>query len=132
MGEFFGFLKVFVVCGTIFFITTLVLMALPQSKLRSVGMEMTKWALACGLFLLIPSPVDVVPDVVPVVGWLDDCGYALGAIGAIKSALGDRKRRVCLEQMEWEQLASNARGKGLPSPEEGETEKDAAREAVID
>jgi len=103
MGEFFSFLKVFVMCGTLFFIATLVLLALPRSKLRSVGLEMSKWALALGLLILVPSPVDVIPDVVPGVGWLDDVGYLVAAGAAAKSAWGERKRRSMLEEMEFEE-----------------------------
>lgn len=118
MVEFFSFLKTFTVCGTVFFITMVVLMAMPQSKLRSVGLEMTKWALACGLLLMVPSPVDVVPDVVPVVGWLDDIGYVVGAIAAANSALEERRRRARLEQWELSALLDDPR----PSSPETDSE----------
>ena len=114
MAEFFGLLKVFVMCGTAFFITMTVLLALPQSKLRSVGLEMSKWFLVCGLLLMVPSPVDVVPDVVPGIGWLDDIGYIVGAIFAAKSALGERKRRSLLEEIEFEQTLAAKRGAAPP------------------
>lgn len=120
MAEFFGFLKVFVMCGAVFFITTTVLLALPQSKLRSVGLEMCKWALVCGLLLMVPSPVDVLPDVVPGVGWLDDIGYIVGAIGAAKSAINERKRRSVLEEIEFEQTLAAKRRNGPLSDDERE------------
>lgn len=96
MSEFFSLLKVVAICGTVFFIATLVLLALPQSRLRSVGLEVTKWAMAAGLGLMIASPIDVVPDVVPVVGWADDLGYLVGAICAIRAAISERKQRAAL------------------------------------
>lgn len=34
------------------------------------------WAIICGLYAL--SPIDIIPDVIPVVGWADD---ALAVIG---------------------------------------------------
>lgn len=114
MSEFFSFLKVFMVCGTIFSIATLVLMAMPQSKLRSVGLEISKWALACGLLLLVPSPIDVVPDVLPVLAWVDDAAYIVCAIGAAKGAMGERKRRTLMEEIELEQMATNGRSPHTP------------------
>ena len=105
MAEFFSFLKLFITCGTVFFVVMLVLLSLPQSRLRCVGMEMAKWALACGLVLMIPSPVDVIPDVVPVIGWADDLGYIVGAIAAISGAVGERKKRAYLESVEMQKRA---------------------------
>lgn len=125
MGEFFSFLKVFVLCGTVFFITTTVLLALPQSKLRSVGLEMSKWALAFGLLLLVPSPVDVLPDVVPGVGWLDDLGYMVAAGFAAKSALGERRRRTILEEMEFEETLAAKRGE-VADQVDADDQKEAA------
>ncbi len=104
MSDFFSFLKVFMICGTVFFLAMLVLLALPQSRLRSVGLEIGKWALCAGLLLLLPSPVDVLPDVVPVLGWADDIGYVLGAIAAARGALGERKKRALLEEIEMDEL----------------------------
>ena len=42
MSEFFEFMKVLIGCGTVVFLTMMVLLALPQSKLRLVGLELTK------------------------------------------------------------------------------------------
>lgn len=126
MSEFFGFLKVFVMCGTVFFIATAVLLALPQSKLRSVGLEMSKWALVVGLLLLVPSPVDVLPDVVPGLGWLDDIGYIIAAIASAKSALGERKRRTMMEEVEFEQTLAAKRGEAPSSDSDDDEQREAA------
>lgn len=120
MAEFFSFLKIFTMCGTVFFITTLVLLAQPQSMLRSVGLEMTKWAMACGLLLLVPSPVDVIPDVIPGLGWLDDIGYIIAAIGTAGSALGEREKWAYLEELELQQVKSNARKVQRPKKDDHE------------
>ncbi len=106
MAEFFSFLKVFLICGTVFFIAFVVLLALPQSRLRQVGLEMSKYALAGLLVLMVPLPIDVLPDFVPPFTWLDDCGYAAGAWWAIRSALENRQQRKVLEEAELEQLRS--------------------------
>ncbi|QDV90560.1 hypothetical protein RAS2_16400 [Phycisphaerae bacterium RAS2] len=126
MAEFFGFLKVFVMCGTVFFITMTVLLALPQSKLRSVGLEMSKWALVCGLLLMVPSPVDVLPDVVPGIGWLDDIGYILGAICAANSAMSERKRRTMLEEAEFDQTLAAKRGETSQTDSDDDDQREAA------
>lgn len=109
MAEFFSFLKIMAVCGTVFFITTAVLLAMPQSKLRSVGLEMSKWTLSVGLLLLVPSPVDVLPDVVPGIGWLDDIGYLVAAGFAAKSAMGEHRRRAILEELDFEETVASTR-----------------------
>lgn len=100
MSEFFSLLKIVAVCGTVLFLAFMVLLSLPQCRLRAVGVECSKWALAVGLALLVPSPVDVIPDVVPGIGWLDDVGYIAGAVCAAKSALNDRRKRLASEQQD--------------------------------
>lgn len=126
MSEFFSFLKVFAICGTVFFVATTVLLSLPQSRLRSVGMEMSKWALVCGLLLMVPSPVDVLPDVMPGIGWLDDIGYILGAIGAAKGAMNERKRRAMWEEAEFEETLAAKRAEPSPSDSDDDDQKEAA------
>lgn len=109
MAEFFSFLRFFVGCSSLLFIVMLVLLALPQSRLRCVGLEIAKWALCVGLLILLPSPLDVIPDVVPGVGWLDDIGYIVAAIGSARSALGERKKRALYEEIELDELRERAK-----------------------
>lgn len=40
--------------------------------------------------LYIISPIDLIPDVIPVVGWIDDLVVALGA-GAVALSAGSRR-----------------------------------------
>lgn len=100
MAEFFEFLKMLIACGTIVFLTMLILLALPQSKLRLVGLELTKWAMALGLLVMIPGPLDVLPDVLPPVTYIDDLGYLVAAIAAIKSARADGRKRKLMDEIE--------------------------------
>lgn len=108
MSEFFGFMRMLVGCGALLFIVTLVLLALPPSRLRCVGLEMTKWAMSIGLVLLCPSPIDVIPDVIVPVGWLDDVGYLVGAWYSAKSAMDERKKRRLYEEVELNELRHRA------------------------
>lgn len=108
MSDFFSFLKTFAVCGTVFFVTMLVLLALPKSQLRSIGLQMLKYGLAAGLVILVPSPVDLLPDVVPGICHLDDIGYLIGAYAAVKSARADGKQRAFEQSCENALLAQRA------------------------
>ncbi|KAA0214960.1 MAG: DUF1232 domain-containing protein [Tepidisphaera sp.] len=109
MAEFFSFLKVFLICGTVLILAFMALLSLPQSKLRAVGLELAKYAMAAGLLLLIPSPVDLIPDVVPGIGWLDDVGYVVAAIASVRSALGERKKRLLYDELEVQELQDRTR-----------------------
>ncbi len=108
MAEFFSFLKMFIGCSSLIFIVMLVLLALPASKLRTVGLELTKYALAIGLFFLVPSTIDVVPDAVVGIGWLDDLGYIAAGIAAIRSARADGKKRKLYDEIELKELQAKA------------------------
>lgn len=126
MSEFFGFLKLFMICSTVFFVATAVLLALPQSRLRSVGLEMTKWALVFGLIVLTISPADIIPDVLPGLGFADDLGYIIAAICTAKSALQERKRRKALEDIDFEQTVASKRGGASPPNSADDDQKEAA------
>lgn len=126
MAEFFSFMKVFVVCGTMFFVATLVLMAMPQSKLRSAGVEMLKWAMVGGFLLLCASPLDFLPDPI----YLDDIGYLIGAICSAKGALNERKRRKAFEDIEFEQTLAAKRGQSVSADAADVADDDERKEAA--
>ncbi len=98
MSSLVDFLRTAMTCGTVVFLGLLVLLALPQSKLRSVLLECAEWGATAMLVLLIPSPIDFVPDVIPLAGWADDLGYLVGACMAARSALAERRGRALLRQ----------------------------------
>ncbi len=112
MAEFFGLLRVLVICGTLLFLAMLVLLSLPASRLRTVGLELLKYAAAAGLVLLIPSPIDIAPDAIPVIGWLDDIGYIVAAVASVRSGLGERKKRLIYDEIEMAELRQRAKGAG--------------------
>lgn len=109
MSEFFAFLKVVVLAGAGLLIITFVLLALPRSRLRSVGIELMKYAVAAACALLLISPIDILPFLP-----FDDVGYIVAGIAAIRSAGGDRRRRAL--ELECEK-AQRARVAGLDPSE---------------
>ena len=61
----------------------MILLALPQSRLRYYvlrGLAIVFFTSAGLIALYIISPIDVVPDVIPVLGQIDDGGALIGAI----------------------------------------------------
>jgi hypothetical protein len=108
VAEFMSLLKVVAVCATGFFLAMLVLLALPKSRLRSVGIECLKYALAAGCALLV-----VGPDLMPFIP-LDDIAYGLGGWAAVRSARADRKRRLLEEECDASNAAFMARFTDAP------------------
>ncbi len=96
MAEAFNALQTLFVCATVFGMGFIILLALPKSKLRSYCLEVMKYLMAMGLAILVVSPVDVMPDFVPILGQADDIGYIVGAIASVASAIKERKERARL------------------------------------
>ena len=84
------------ICATLLSMAFMILLALPNSKLRSIFLECLKYFMAGILILLVISPIDFLPDIVPIAGWGDDLGYALGAAAAVMSARKNRQERKLL------------------------------------
>lgn len=47
------------------------------------------WAIAAiiGAIIYVVSPINAVPDIIPVDGWLDDAGVVAAAIGALGTVI---------------------------------------------
>jgi uncharacterized membrane protein YkvA (DUF1232 family) len=87
-------MRLMVICGTVVVVAFLVLLAIPQSTLRAVLLEVIGWVGAAFALLYGVSPIDALPDFIPVVGWVDDVAVLGGGIFAAVTALrAGRERR---------------------------------------
>ncbi|GAB5405710.1 MAG: hypothetical protein Aurels2KO_39410 [Aureliella sp.] len=98
MQQLFATLQVVTICGTVLGLCLLILLALPKSKLRSCLLELVKYGMAAGFAILVISPIDFVPDVIPLLGQLDDVGYIAGGIASVVAAVKERHSRRLLSK----------------------------------
>ena len=90
----FELMKTLVQWGGILCVTTLVLVSLPQSKLRDFLLPIVGWcfALFCGVYVL--SPVDLLPEIMlGPVGLIDDAGAVVVGIASAGAAMRAGKAR---------------------------------------
>jgi uncharacterized membrane protein YkvA (DUF1232 family) len=94
MSEFFGFLRMGLLCGTLFSLASVVALSLPKSKFRTVLSEFLGYGMVvlCGLYVI--SPVDCIPEAIfGPFGYIDDVGAMCGGYMAFQSAMKARKER---------------------------------------
>ena len=94
MDAFFSFLKVAIIGIFALIALVLVLLAIPQTRFKSTLTEILAWFGFLGASGLVVSPVDLIPDVLPVIGWTDDLGYALLALVCGYIGWTQRRRRL--------------------------------------
>lgn len=93
MDAFFEFLKYFFIGLFALIALFLILLALPKSRLRNLILEVTGWGTAATAAVSVLSPVDLVPDFIPVLGQMDDLGMiVLGICSAILATYMRRQR----------------------------------------
>lgn len=97
MSDVLDTIQVFFICVTVLSIAFVMLLAMPKSKLRSYLVEVMKYIGAAIFIFLVLSPIDIIPDVLPILGWGDDLGYLAGAIASIKSARKEQLERKHLK-----------------------------------
>jgi hypothetical protein len=90
----FSFLKVATIGIFALIALVLVLLAIPQTRFKSTLSELLAWFGFLGASGLIASPMDLIPDVLPVLGWFDDIGYALLALVCGYIGWNLRRRRL--------------------------------------
>ncbi|HEX6041654.1 YkvA family protein [Longimicrobium sp.] len=93
MEAFFGFLKIFFIGLFALVAVFMILLAMPQSQLRSFVLEVTGWGTAAASAVYVVSPLDLVPDLLPVLGWGDDLVAAVVAACSVVMALVMRRER---------------------------------------
>jgi len=94
VDAFFSFLKVATSGIFALIALVLVLLAIPQTRFKSTLTELLAWFGFLGASGLVASPMDVIPDVLPVIGWFDDIGYALLALVCGYIGWNLRRRRL--------------------------------------
>lgn len=85
-------IRTLILCGTLLAVAFLVLVSLPQSKLRDLLMPFVGWGVAALSVAYVFSPFDLLPDVIPGVGWIDDIGAIALAIGSASVAMTAAKK----------------------------------------
>lgn len=108
---FWEFAKTTVIAVAALFALLLVVLALPGSPFRRVFLRVAAWALGAvtvTALAYIISPADLLPDVIPLLGQVDDLGALVGAvttgIAAVAAAVGSRRqvrgdpREIVVEQ----------------------------------
>ena len=92
MDAFFSFLTVIAIGGFALIALVLVLLAIPQTRFKSTLTECLAWLGFVGASGLVVSPLDLIPDVIPVIGWADDAGYVLLALACAYLGWKQRQR----------------------------------------
>ena len=93
MSDLFSTLRLLIQAGVLLFVVFLVLLALPQSRLREIVMPFVGWGVAALSAAYIVLPIDIVPEaVLGPFGLIDDL-LALGvAIGS--ATRGDQRAQL--------------------------------------
>ncbi len=97
MDAFFSFLKVLVIGVVVVLVVFMILMALPKSKLRNLVVEYLGWGTTAVSAVSVVSPVDMIPDLIPVLGQTDDIGMLVTGLGSAFLAYQMRRQRKKLE-----------------------------------
>ena len=88
MQGLFGTIQTLFLCGTAIVVAFVVLLSLPQSKLRAFLLPIVGWCIAilCAIYCI--SPIDIVPEaLLGPFGLVDDVGAVVAGIAAVRSAM---------------------------------------------
>lgn len=82
-----------VICASVIIVAFLALLALPQSRLRSMLLELCGWGTASAAAVSIVSPIDPIPDFIPVLGQMDDIAALIVGLLSVAFAIYQRRSR---------------------------------------
>lgn len=87
MSEIFSTIRLMAVLFVVLVLALLILLSLPQSRLKEIVQPILGWGITVFSVGLILSPIDPIPDVIPLVGWCDDLVALVVAIVSAKAAM---------------------------------------------
>jgi len=94
MEAFWGFLKILFIGFFALLIITVILLSLPKSRLRSFALEIIGWFTTAASAVSVFSPIDLIPDFIPVAGQLDDVAMiVVGSCSDIFTYMMRRQRK---------------------------------------
>lgn len=88
------FLELLVIVGGILALAAMILLAMPQSKLRDLLMPFISWGFVvlCGIYAL--SPIDVMPEIVlGPFGLFDDLAAVAAGVGTAMSTIKAHRQK---------------------------------------
>lgn len=68
-----------------------------------LGHPVARWVVILGSLLYLISPIDLSPDVIPILGWVDDGVIATLMAAGITEVVLDRRRQVKARREQREQ-----------------------------
>lgn len=87
-------LELMVIAGTLIVTTFLVLLALPQCKLRQLLMPFVAWGFVVLCALYVVSPVDALPEIVlGPLGAVDDLAAVVAGVGTAMATIKAQRQK---------------------------------------
>lgn len=92
MESFLEILRWLIVCGAILSFAFLILLALPNSRLRAFLLPIVGWGMAIFCAIYCVSPVDIVPEIfLGPFGLVDDIGAVFLGVAGASTAINAKK-----------------------------------------
>ena len=92
MSELFSTIRLIAALGGVLLLAFMILLALPQSRLKEMVMPFVHWGVAALSVAYVVSPIDIMPEIVlGPFGLVDDLAAVAVAIGSVMTALNANK-----------------------------------------
>jgi uncharacterized membrane protein YkvA (DUF1232 family) len=106
MESFWDIAKIVAILGAIFIVLVLILLAIPGSRLRKV-FSVLYLAVAALLGVYVVSPIDFIPDFIPLLGLSDDAAASVIAVAnAVAGIILYLKRRSSQPELQHKKRTS--------------------------